>query len=179
MDTTIALVGLSGAGKSTALKSLGQAIKFTHLVASDIIKAEMIRHSDDKPNSEHLRLGKTNDYQKFLIKGFLRISNETEGPIIIDAHTVIDKGDSLVPISTEVFSDLMITHMFYLRESPETIACRRKQDAKRTRPQLTIDRLRQHQRFSIETAVNICSKLDIPLTIISSANISILASVMK
>lgn len=98
----VALVGLSGVGKSTLLEDARRRLVFEHLQASDLIKAERQERQGKPAAHDLLREGNIDDNQDLLISGFMRRAPE-EGLIVLDGHTIIDTPDGLVEISPSVF----------------------------------------------------------------------------
>ena len=62
----IALVGLSGVGKSTYLRKLAKQISFTHLEASTLIKEEIHSRRAEERTSEALRTGDEGAFEELL-----------------------------------------------------------------------------------------------------------------
>lgn len=165
----IALVGLSGVGKSTLLKKLSDQIEFEHLQASALIKSELKRTQAEIKNSEGLRQGQVIDNQTALVNGFLRATKGMSGLFVLDGHTLIDAGEKLIEIPADVFRQIGVEHMVFLQDDPQKIAERREADRNRKRPKRTVETLVNHQAQAITVAARITLELDIPLSVISSS----------
>ena len=170
----IALVGLSGVGKSTLLKRMASHIEFEHLQASVLIKSELKRTQSELQSSEGLRQGQVIDNQAALISGFLRTTEGMSGLVVLDGHTLIDAGEKLIEIPADVFRQIGVEHMIFLQEAPERIAERRGGDIGRKRPNRTVETLAYHQVQAIIVAARITLELDIPLSVISGSQHDVL-----
>ena len=87
--TVVAVVGLSGVGKSTLLKNARRRVSFEYLQASNLIKAEQQARLDELVAHDLLREKNIHDNQALLISGFIRNAPK-EGLVVLDGHTVID-----------------------------------------------------------------------------------------
>jgi adenylate kinase len=169
----IALVGLSGVGKSTLLAKLEKRIPLKHFAASDVIKAELARSESRSASSEELRLGSVLDNQSLLVSGFARCTQGLEGLVVLDGHTVIDGSCGLIEIPAEVFAAAHVRHIIFLKAHPDQIAERRTNDA-RSRPHRSPEQIREHQQVAITVTRKIAAQLYVPLTIIQSDNLTCL-----
>lgn len=86
----VALVGLSGVGKSTLLGEIARSVPFCHFQASNLIKAERARSTSRETSSEELRLGPVLDNQALLISSFTRATRDVVGLVVFDGHIIID-----------------------------------------------------------------------------------------
>jgi adenylate kinase len=161
----VALVGLSGVGKSTRLKDVRRGLVFEHLQAGDLIKAEREERQGKLVAHDVLREANIDDNQALLISGFLRYAPE-EGLIVLDGHTVIDTPDGLVEISPSVFSAIDVSRFVVLVDDAEKIASRRLSDRRRTRPFRSPEELAEHQERSVLAAYRAALALRVPLFIV-------------
>jgi adenylate kinase len=159
---TIALTGVSGVGKSTLVRSLALAMPLEHLQASALIQKGR-NATGNLVTQDQLRLIDLDENQRFLVEGFGLATASKSGFIILDAHTVIEKGDELIPIEAAVFRAIGISAMMFLEDDPKAIAERRRRDASRVRPLPNDDRLGQIQEVARKQAIAICSVLDVAL----------------
>lgn len=152
MQKTIFITGISGVGKTTFLKALSLHIKFQHLTASDIIKDQKQHVSSMCVSSEELRLANIDDNQKLLINGFNRLKDPNVRLVIVDGHTIIDTPNGLVTVERAVFEGLEIDQFIFLKEKPEIIFERRRKDLSRTRPQIEVHLIDEHQHKALAVA---------------------------
>ena len=172
----IALLGLSGVGKSTMLGALATQLTFTHLEASRLIRAEQARRSLAPQSSEALRIGSVLDNQALLIAGFEHEAALTDLPIIFDGHSVIDGREDLIEIPAEVFAALGLDAICFLRAEPSDILARRQNDTARLRPARTVEALGEHQEQAIAVAMTIADRLDCPFSLITNEDSAILVA---
>lgn len=165
MRKVVALVGLSGVGKSTLLEDARRRFSFGHLQASDLIKAEKQERRDNTVAHDLLREGNIDDNQTLLISGFMRYAPE-EGLVVLDGHTVIDTPDGLVEILPSVFKAIDVCRFVVLVDDVEKIALRRLSDTRRTRPFRSPEELVEHQERSVLAAYRAALVLRVPLFII-------------
>lgn len=163
----VALVGISGVGKSTFLRRLSKEISFTHLEASTLLKEEVQLRQATKPTSEDLRLGAVLDNQNLLNCAFDRHVNDLDGLVVLDGHTIIDTGAELQEVPVSVFEKMHLDAFFFLQDDPCKILSRREADSTRNRPERNIDEITEHQSKAILTTARIAHAMRIPCTILS------------
>lgn len=163
---TVAVVGLSGVGKSTLIQRAAMNIELLHLQASALIKLEQEYRAGSACSSEELRLGPVLDNQALMLAAFSRLTRGVRSLVVFDGHTIIDGAAGPISIPADVFKAVGCVSMVFLWEEPELIAERRKADYRRDRPALTPDLLRQHQELAELAGREICGELDIPLNLI-------------
>ncbi|GBQ49194.1 ATP-binding protein [Komagataeibacter sucrofermentans] len=171
MNRRIALLGLSGAGKSTLIESLKKITPLCHLQASNLIKAEQLLRVGQKASSEELRTGPIVDNQQLLIAAFKREAENSNIPIILDAHSVIDGKDGLVEIPSTVFGALGLDAICFLHVNPAIIVQRRQGDKQRERPLRDVESLTRQQRIAYNAAKRIAADIGCPLTTIEDNNV--------
>lgn len=152
---TVILVGLSGIGKSTFANALAKRVNIEVLSASEIIRRTLEAETKRKWTKEEMRLANTETMQKALIKGFKSHRQNGDTPILVDAHTIIDKGTHIEIVKPEFFQSLGADLIVHLTASPEEILARREADTNRLRPSLNIKELASQQTQSIEQAAQI------------------------
>lgn len=159
MTRRIALLGLSGVGKSTFIQTLRERTPLLHLQASGLIKAEQVYRAQNPDSSEALRTGAVIDNQELMIAAFRRLASNAETPIVFDGHSVIDGRNGLVEIPAAVFAELAPDAIFYLSAPPDIIAVRRFADAGRERPTRSVETLAEHQCFAHDAARRIAQQI--------------------
>lgn len=167
MTRRVALLGLSGVGKSTLIGRLNERRLVLHLQASALIKAEQAHRKQRSEDSESLRLGAVVDNQALMVAAFRRVAADATLPIVFDGHSVIDGRDGLVEIPSSVFAELEVDTIFYLSANPDVIAARRVADSARDRPARNAETLAKHQRVAYNAARRLASQIGcafIPIT---------------
>jgi adenylate kinase len=167
---TVAVVGLSGVGKSTLIQRAAMDIELLHLQASALIKAEQEYRAGPVYSSEELRLGPVLDNQALMLAAFSRLTHGVHSLVVFDGHTIIDGTAGPIYIPADVFKALGCVSMAFIWDEPELIAQRRKADHRRDRPTLTPNLLRRHQELAELAGREICGTLDIPLKLIKGSD---------
>jgi adenylate kinase len=157
-----AIVGLSGVGKTFALKSISERRSFQHLSAG-----QLIREARQLPPStemlESLRSANIDDNQDLLAIGFHHARDPSIGRVILDAHTAIETPTGLTILRPNIFGALGIADMIFLASLPSKILGRRTEDAGRRRPHVTVEQVREFQELALLSVFNICQHLEYPL----------------
>ena len=154
----VALVGISGVGKTTFLKQVAANCVFQHLTAGSVIaraKAAELAARDS------LRLSDLDGNQRLLIQGFATARDPTAYFVILDGHVVIHTENSLLPIESWVFASLGINEIAHLEADPAQVHSNRAKDANRQRPSLSVDEIRNHQARSSAEARRVADDLRI------------------
>lgn len=175
---TILVAGVSGVGKTTFINSLGENGPIQFLSAGSLIKAERER-LEGEIHRDMLRFAKIGDNQKLLIEGFRRTKDHTASLVLLDGHTVIDTGDGLMQIPTEVFRALEIDMFVFLEAEPQLILDRRANDKSRTRPELAIDILARHQQDALGITRRIATEMSVPLQIVTALRLEQSAALLQ
>lgn len=175
----IAIVGLSGVGKSTLLKGIAARVPIQHLQASALIKQAREELSKVSVSADQLRHANIADNQALLIQGFKRAMDPTAHVVVLDGHTIIDTPSGLVRIEPDVFSQVGVQQFVFLAAPPALIYARRAGDATRTRPARTEEELREHQHQALLSAFESAQHLDVPLTVITANQIGVLVELFK
>lgn len=164
----VALIGISGAGKSYLLARVGAEIAFRHLQASDLIKSGRLLIEQEVATSEDLRKGNIADNQEMLQLGFEAATTGYDDLVVLDAHVVIDTDQGLIEIQPEVFEGLSVSHMVFLKVPAETILDRRSNDSERKRPNRTKLELDRQQETAVSVATQIAAKIQSEFSVIHS-----------
>lgn len=171
----VAFTGISGVGKTTFLRQLAELIDFQHITAGSLIATareaapearDAIRHADLDGN------------QLLLIEGFVLTLDPDSNLVILDGHVVIDDGEGLSKISSEVFRALRVSVMVHLESEPERIAANRRGDTSRSRPTYPSDILEQHQVLSHSHAKAIADILSVPFSVVTHNDTDKLAGLL-
>lgn len=178
MIRRVALLGLSGVGKSTLIERLNARRPVLHLQASALIKAEQAHREQRFEDSESLRLGAVVDNQALMVAAFRRAAADAALPIVFDGHSVIDGRDGLVEIPSSVFAELEMASIFYLTADPDAIAARRLADAARERPKRTVKVLAEHQRFAHDAARRIAQEIGCPFIPVTDGDVDQIVAVI-
>lgn len=179
MNKIVALVGLSGVGKSTFISSLKDQIDFQYLSASLLIKNQKKLLQNLNLKGDDLRFGDINDNQKLLIDGFKKAHKVEADLTILDGHTVIDTPDCLIEIEPVVFKEIGVENFILLTETAEVISERRKLDQSRNRPILSVKELIEHQEISVNATAKAALDCRIPLLIVTSEQIKTVVNILK
>lgn len=167
---TIALVGISGVGKTTFLKNLASELIFQHMTAGTLISEGKSLEREDR---DKLRLSNINENQKLLILGFYHARDPNIPLVIMDGHVIIHGAEGLEIIGSDVFEALGIDAMMHLVAPPKRILENRLKDAGRIRPLLTEKELEEHQSISLFSAQKVCEILNIPCVKITVTEIDL------
>jgi adenylate kinase len=170
-QAVVALLGLSGVGKSTLLHALASDVTFQHLQASAVIKAARDTQALSSLSVDELRRANIDDNQALLIAGFAAARDPSASLIVLDGHSVIDAPQGLVRIPPGVFAQLGIQLVIFLADDAGAIAARRQQDPSRQRPNRTTEELEQHQADALASAFLAARHLNTPLMVFSPSHI--------
>lgn len=171
----IAFTGISGVGKTTFLNRFSNLVAFQHVTGGSLIAAARDAAPDDRDAMRHADL---DENQRLLIRGFDLVRDPTAELIIMDGHVVIDHGEGLTNISSDVFKALDVTVMVHLEANPERVAKNRRQETSRSRPSYGTERLAQHQHMSREHAQSIAKTLNIGFHVVTHDDVAHLAKVL-
>lgn len=178
MTRRIALLGLSGVGKSTLIARLNKRMPVLHLQASALIKAEQAYRAQQPEDSESLRLGTVVNNQVLMIAAFRRATANAQLPIVFDGHSVIDGRDGLLEIPASVFADLALDAILYMSADPHVIAGRRLADTGRDRPARDAEALAEHQRVAEDAARRIAGQIGCTFIPIADGDIDRIVAVL-
>jgi adenylate kinase len=173
-NITIALVGLSGVGKSTLIKKVCNDIPFQTLSASQLIKNQKETYTQH----DELRFQDINDNQRLLVDGFKKNIDPKQKLILLDGHTVIETANGLIDISANVFREIGINQFIFLAEEADSILQRRSKDKSRKRSIVTTEQINTYQTHTQIVTARISLELRVPLTIITSDDISTFKSIL-
>ncbi len=178
MVHTVAVVGISGVGKTTLIRSLSDRLSFQHLSAGSLIGEEKARLAQMLDHDD-LRLADIGDNQRLLIEGFRRQRNPSTLLVILDGHTVIDTLKGLEPIPAWVFAELHVQMFVFLRADPAQILKRRTSDKLRKRPVISVDEVARHQDFALEVTLSHARDLAVPCHVISAEDVAKLSEIFQ
>lgn len=89
--------------------------------------------------------------------------------VLIDAHSIIDNGHEIVPVTVEIVASLRPTGLILLEASPREIQRRRHLDG-RERPERSDEELRSQMVLTREFVEGYSRSLEIPLQIAVTSN---------
>lgn len=178
MTRRVALLGLSGVGKSTLIGRVAVHTPLLHLQASSLIKAEQQNRAQAPDTSEALRTGPVLDNQALMIAAFERLTRTTTLPVVFDGHSLIDGRDGLLEIPSTVFAALSLDAIAFLAADPAAIFERRRLDAGRERPARDLATLAQHQSLAEAAARRIADDIGRPFHPLDGDPIGRLASLL-
>jgi len=179
MSIRVAVLGISGVGKSTLIGKIRETVPLLHLQASGLIKAEQTHRAQGPDSSEALRTGAVIDNQALMVAAFRRRAAATNLPIVFDGHSVIDGRDGLIEIPPSVFGELGLDAICFLAADPHVIAERRRVDVGRERPYRDIATLKAHQEIAEAAARRIASEIDCQFIYITDGKIDGLRELMS
>lgn len=162
MTRRVALLGLSGVGKSTLISEVAKRIPLLHLQASNLIKAEQAYREQTQESSEALRAGPVLDNQALMVAAFDRLTKGATLPVVFDGHSIIDGRSGLIEIPSSVFAALGLDAICIMTAAPAMIFERRSHDIARERPPRDIQALAAQQALAIANAQRIARDLDRP-----------------
>ena len=174
----IALVGLSGVGKSTLLHALREHIAFQHLQASVLIRATRETLTSAPVAADDLRHADITDNQALLIEGFKIARSADASLVVLDGHTVVDTPLGLVEIAPEVFGALGVSSFIFVVDDAEVIFQRRRADKSRERPDRSPKELDHQQTQALLATFRAARALCVPLHIFSTGHVDQIRDVM-
>jgi adenylate kinase len=167
----VAVLGLSGVGKTTLLHKLADRLPFQHLHASALIQEGRRAHGAQDASIDMLRMANIDENQKLLIAGFEKVVDRQVKLVVVDGHSVIDTPEGLVRIQSAIFAAIEICQVVCLVAEPFEIEARRLSDAKRKRPARSAKELEEQQNTSIVHALRISLDLSVPMHVFTSTQI--------
>lgn len=177
-NKVVALLGLSGIGKSTTLENLSSKITFQHLQASTIIKARRAKLESEALSNDDLRNLSIDENQQLLIDGFKDTLQPSPALVILDGHSAIETPTGIILIEPEVFAAIGIEHLIFLSDDSRAIAQRRDNDQLRKRPAASEIQLRAFQDIALAQAAAIARELDITMTVLKPSHTQGLAKLL-
>lgn len=172
----VAFTGISGVGKTTFLTKFAKLTEFQHVTGGSLIAAAKNAVADGR---DDLRYADLDENQRLLIEGFALARDANADLVIMDGHVVIDDGECLTKISSDVFKALGVMAMVHLEADPTRIAKNRSKDTGRSRPKYDTDTLGQHQDTSRQGARSIAEKLRIGFHIVTHNDVTRLATLLE
>lgn len=172
----IAFTGISGVGKTTFLNKFSESMAFQHVTGGSLIAAARNAAPNGRDTMRHADLDES---QRLLIEGFALARDANAELIIMDGHVVIDDGDGLTKISSDVFKALDVMAMVHLEADPTRIAKNRSKDTSRSRPRYDTETLGQHQDVSRLNAQSIAERLRISFHVVRHDDVAHLATLLE
>lgn len=171
----VAFTGISGVGKTTFLRQLAQLIDFQHVTGGSLIAIarEVVAERRDA-----IRYADLDENQRHLVEGFALKRDPSANLVMMDGHVVIDDGEGLSKISSDVFGALGVSLVVHLESEPEQIAANREGDKSRSRPSYPASILEKHQALSRAHACDVARTLGVPFYIVTQNECARLAEIL-
>jgi len=150
-------------------------LAFQHVTGGSLIAAAKTSVTNGR---DDLRYSDLDENQHLLIEGFAMARDANAEIIIMDGHVVIDDGERLTKISSDVFKALDVMALVHLEADPTRIAENRAKDTARSRPSYDPMRLRHHQDMSRQHALSIAEQLRIGFYIATHDDVAHLAALL-
>lgn len=163
MNRTIALFGIPGVGKSYTAATISGSLGIKACSASQLLMTGREISKLNYVSQDRLRNESIKENQNNILLGYNKLRENYSGSLILDCHTVIDKGDIVERIPACIFSGLDVVAFISLQEDPSIIYNRRVLDTARERPMRSEDELRKLQELSVKAGEDISAELGIPL----------------
>jgi adenylate kinase len=154
----IALLGISGVGKTTFLRRAQQEMAFQHLTAGTLIASAR----DVDVDRDLLRFQQIHHNQQRLLAGMAIMKDPNADLIVLDGHAVIDSAVGLVSVGHQVFGSLGVCGIAHLEAEPALIKRNRDNDSSRDRPHHDTEELYRHQEISAGVSQRIADTLAVP-----------------
>ena len=169
MKPAIGVFGVSGVGKTFLISGfVRDNPEFIHVQASSLIKTAL---KNSKLTSENLRSLNPSgilENQGLLAAAFATTrENYPDKFVLLDAHSVIDSDNGLIHVSCNDIAGLRLSHLVFLRDSPESIISRRAKDAERLRPNRTQEQIAHYQSAALDQCQSYARQLQMPLNLVS------------
>lgn len=97
---------------------------------------------------------------------------------LVDAHSVIDNDEALVPLPVEIFARLRPDAICFLKAAPDEVLRRRQSDG-RERPARTLEQIDAYQRYAEEVARSHAHSMDVPFLAVDSQDVNPLAALIE
>ena len=162
-------------GKTTFLRQLAQLVDFQHLTGGSLIA---IAREVVPERRDSIRYADLGENQRQLIEGFELKRNPSAKLIMLDGHVVIDNGEGLSKISSDVFAALGVSLIVHLESEPQQIALNRERDRSRSRPTYPASILEKHQALSRAHASDVAKALGVPFFVVAQNEFSRLADIV-
>lgn len=181
MNRAIAVFGLSGVGKSTVVERVVSASgglarsvnagELIHLRRGDVIGSRSLRSL----TAEEILCN-----QELLVAEFAKERTKGEAPVLLlDGHCVVDNGERLVTVPSDVIERLDLSAAVFIQASPMAIAKRRSDDCRRARPYRSSATLRDQQEAGLSACMSYTIRLGLPLAVVTVDHAAILVSLVK
>jgi adenylate kinase len=177
-QAVVAVVGVSGVGKSALLREIATNVEFQHLSAGALIGEGRNAVGASRVGQDDLRAANIDDNQILLVHGFQEARDPNAHLVVIDGHTIIDTPSGLVRIAPHVFECLNVSQFVFLADEPEAIRQRRLSDGTRQRPARTAEELGEHQAQALLCAFDAALRLDVPLSVFSTKQLAALTALL-
>ena len=147
---TVLLFGVSGVGKSTAAEKLTRLLpELLHFQASTLLREALATSGENLRTAKPRKIAENQNALANALTDARR--PHPKRPVLVDAHSVIDNDEALIPLPLESFAALQPSIIAFLKAAPADIQRQRLTDS-RERPKRTIAQIAAYQEFALEVA---------------------------
>jgi adenylate kinase len=179
MGRVVAVLGISGVGKTTMVSTFTRHHPWAHSVRASALLNEAVEITD----TEALRTASASVIhanQDRLTSAFSELRRRhPDRHIIFDGHSLIDNDKGLVIVPPATFVKLAPNLIVFLEEDANTILARRLADVDRVRPRRSAEEIAAHQYAAKEVALEYGATLTIPCLIIRSGDSATFEAALK
>jgi adenylate kinase len=161
MAKVVAVLGLSGVGKSWMISRYAAIANVAHIRASQLMRDARAALLGRPVTSENLRRGPVLDNQSLLTDAFAKVLATEARPIIFDGHCLIDVGEQPIEIPVDVIRRLQPSGTVLVHAPTDEIVRHRESDTSRDRPVRTADTLASQQDRCVAICTDCAEQLGI------------------
>ncbi|MDR7040317.1 adenylate kinase [Methylobacterium sp. BE186] len=173
----VPVFGISGVGKTTLCRNfVARNPAYMHLQASELLRELKGVDPESLRQSSPSEIETNQKSLAFALQK--KIENDKICRILLDAHSLIDNGSTLVPISPDIIASFRPKSLIVIEEDPQLIYERRLRD-QRARPIRSISELHQQQAASTSQALLYSHALNLPIFILRSASLDDFAKALR
>jgi len=165
--------GIHGVGKSTLCEAFSRTSGLLHVTASSIIRMA----SEEATRAQGKLVRDVEANQALLVAGVSRLgASGVAEAMLLDGHFTLGKHDGTIErIPTKVFSDLQVSSLVCLQDSPNEIASRL---LARDGSVHSVADLSAFQEAELEHAAAVSNELNVPLALVKAFDMAAFEAVM-